>query len=155
MQMRGKYAFLSNFYQRDFWYEGKQYPTAEHAFQAAKDPARSHEFAYRQREDGSREYPVHHTPWIAKREGRHLTLRPDWEKVKVGIMESIVREKFTQNPDLADALIAVTEPITEENTWGDYFWGMVNGKGKNHLGKILTRVREQFIEERKAALTQQ
>ena len=42
----------------------------------------------------------------AKRLGRHVQLRPNWENVKLPIMEDIVRAKFTQNEDLKELLLA-------------------------------------------------
>ena len=32
----------------------------------------------------------------------------------------------------------------EANTWGDYFWGKVNGHGENQLGLTLMDVREKL-----------
>ena len=37
---------------------------------------------------------------------KHMQLRPDWENVKLPIMEDIVRAKFTQNEDLKELLLA-------------------------------------------------
>ena len=53
--------------------------------------------------------------------------------------------KFMQNPELRDALLATGNSLLiEGNTWGDYFWGKVNGHGENHLGLILMDVREKL-----------
>jgi predicted NAD-dependent protein-ADP-ribosyltransferase YbiA (DUF1768 family) len=60
-------------------------------------------------------------------------------------MTMVVRAKFTQNRILADKLIATGDTeLIEGNNWRDYFWGMCNGKGKNNLGKILMKVREEL-----------
>ena len=67
-----------------------------------------------------------------------MSLRPDWESVKVKVMREIVHEKFAQNPDLAQRLIDTGDEYREEgNTWGDRVWGTVNGQGANLLGQIL------------------
>lgn len=74
-------------------------------------------------------------------------LRPDWEEVKIGIMEEIVRAKFTQNPHLAEKLLATGgQQIAEGNTWGDTCWGVDSrtGEGENHLGQILMQVRSEL-----------
>ena len=82
-------------------------------------------------------------PSEAKRTGRKVKLRPDWEDVKINEMRNIVRAKFSQNPELAEKLIQTGDAHLEEgNTWGDRTWGTVNGSGQNLLGKILMEIRE-------------
>jgi predicted NAD-dependent protein-ADP-ribosyltransferase YbiA (DUF1768 family) len=55
-----------------------------------------------------------------------------------------VREKF-KNEELAQLLIDTDDhELIEGNWWHDYFWGVCNGKGENHLGKILMDVREEL-----------
>ena len=86
----------------------------------------------------------------AKRKGRHVQLRPDWEDVKLSIMEEVVRAKFTQNEDLKALLLATGDSVLEEgNTWHDIFWGVDarTRKGENHLGRILMQVREELRSE--------
>jgi predicted NAD-dependent protein-ADP-ribosyltransferase YbiA (DUF1768 family) len=81
------------------------------------------------------------TPGIAKRIGRRVTLRPNWETMKVGNMHGLVWEKF-QDPVMRSLLLSTGDAHLEEgNTWGDRFWGTVNGIGENHLGKILMNIR--------------
>jgi ribA/ribD-fused uncharacterized protein len=84
-------------------------------------------------------------PSSAKKKGRHVTLRHDWEKVKEEYMYQIVKAKFIQNPAIADALLETGNALLiEGNTWGDTIWGMCNGRGQNKLGKILMRVRSEI-----------
>ena len=86
-------------------------------------------------------------PIASKKLGRRVQLRPDWEEVKVGIMEEIVRAKFTQNEDLKQRLLATGDLVLEEgNSWHDTFWGVDarSRKGKNHLGRILMQVRQEL-----------
>lgn len=62
-------------------------------------------------------------------------------------MGEIVREKFVQNPELAQKLLSTGSAYLEEgNTWGDKVWGTVNGSGANQLGFILMRVRDELAE---------
>ena len=86
------------------------------------------------------------SPGQAKVTGRRLKLRRDWEYVKKGVMYNLVRDKFADHPALADALIYTGDAeLIEGNYWGDTFWGVCNGIGDNHLGKILMEVRERLV----------
>jgi len=134
---RGRYFFLSNFFICPIMYEGISYTSAKSAFQATKceDIERRQEFS-------------NLDPSKAKRKGNSVRLRNDWEKIKIGIMYEIVKEKFIQNSGLLKALLETEDAYLEEgNTWGDDEWGTVNGKGKNKLGKILMKVRKELEED--------
>lgn len=128
----GDYRFLSNFYPVEIYFENEWYHSVEHAYQAAKtlnlDLRKSIQNA-----------PA---PQLAKSLGRKLPLREDWEKVKIGIMWALVSQKF-QYATLR-MLLNSTKPheLVEGNWWGDKFWGVCNGVGENHLGKILMSVRD-------------
>ena len=67
------------------------------------------------------------------------------EDERISLMYEICMCKFMQNPKLRDALLATGNSLLiEGNTWGDYFWGKVNGHGENQLGLILMDVREKL-----------
>lgn len=134
------YRFLSN-----FWLipsgvillddPKMSYPSTEHAYQAAKTLDLEH-----------RKKVLTLTSGQAKRFGRDVEMRPDWYKVKVEIMTTLLVQKFgPAYPDtrkLANMLDNTGDvEIIEGNTWGDTFWGVCRGKGENHLGKILMQVR--------------
>lgn len=134
----GKYKFLCNFYRHPLEMNGKTYPTLEHAYQAVKsrDPVT---------QDSIRKCP---TPLAAKRLGHHIRLREDWEESKVDVMEILLRTKF-QDPDLQKRLLdTYPHTLIEGNWWGDTFWGMKNGKGQNHLGNLLMKIRGELREDR-------
>lgn len=132
----GKYAFLSNFYSAPIVFEKIEYPTAEHAFQAAK----TNDISLR------RYIASLNTPGEAKRAGRRLDLRSDWESVKDEVMERICFLKFNRNLGLRDKLLETGDAILiEGNTWNDTYWGMCNGTGLNKLGKILMNVRTELM----------
>ena len=138
-RFRGEYEFLSNFYPAEVSYDGLTFQNNEAAFQAQKtlDPAEKAQFTTMQ-------------PADAKRKGRIVRLRADWERVKNGIMEEIVRAKFTQNPDLKKKLLATEDILLiEGNTWNDRYWGVDirSGNGQNHLGRILMKVRSELRED--------
>lgn len=134
-EFQGEYRFLSNFWPAKTFYAGQMYPTAEHAYQAAK----THDAAAAERIRLAR------TPGEAKRLGRTVPVRPDWMSVRVQIMRQIVRAKFIGNPDLlCDLLATGAAELREGNRWGDTFWGVCNGRGQNHLGKILMELRKEL-----------
>lgn len=82
---------------------------------------------------------------VAKRLGKTVTMRDDWDEIKVDIMREIVQAKFDQHEHLREMLLATEDAILEEgNHWGDTFWGVCRGKGLNMLGKILMDLREQY-----------
>ena len=134
----GEFEFLSNFYPCPIDYEGTVYPSVEHAFQAAKslDQIERHRIAALPK------------PGSAKRAGRKVRLRPDWEMVKIDVMEELLRRKFSAGK-LRDKLRATApREIIELNNWGDRTWGAVRTKagklsGKNLLGCLLMKVRDE------------
>ena len=135
LQFEGKYRFLSNFYPEPVTYNGYTYQTAEHAFQSAKAVD---EKGRKWVEDAGR-------PGEAKSRGRTVTLRPDWEGVKVQVMYEVLRAKFSGA--LKGALLSTgTAILVEGNTWHDNTWGVCvcgrcPGWGENLLGNILAQVR--------------
>ncbi len=134
-KFREEYFFLSNFYEAEVAFEGKLYPTVEHAFQAAKT------LDEQEKED----IRTATAPIKAKQKGQNVTLRKEWEEIKVDIMYQLLSAKF-QNPILRGKLIATGErELIEGNTWGDTFWGASEGKGENMLGKLLMKVREDIL----------
>lgn len=134
----GEYRFLSNFWPAPVMYDGLKYPTVEHAYQAAKTRDIGQRLAIRNCV----------TPGEAKRLGRRVTLRSDWEDWKGKVMENLVRQKFNQHPGLAEKLLATYGSRLEEgNAWHDTFWGISpvgSGIGQNRLGQILMAVRSEL-----------
>lgn len=133
-QFRDDYYFMSNFYPFKLIYNGVEYQNTEAAFQAQKCkylPERN-QFSKL-------------NPSEAKRLGRHVELRPDWEQVKDDIMFNIVLTKFSSDEYLASRLLETGEEVLMEgNTWNDTYWGvdLDTMQGKNKLGLILMKVRD-------------
>ena|SRR3990167_1972342 len=133
----GKYAFLSNFYPCEVLLDGVVYKSVEYAYQAAKTTI------FSQREKICRA----ETPGQAKKLGRRLGLRLGWEEMKASVMLDLLEQKFRQ-PDFRKALLETGEAeLIEKNMWHDSFWGVCvcrrcGGKGNNHLGRLLMKLRE-------------
>ena len=129
----GENRFLSNFWPAEVELDGMIFPTVEHAYVAAKTLDM----------EERRKIQAVATPGQVKRLGRKLVLRPDWEDVKLFVMEDLVRQKF-QHADLRQLLLATgDQELVEGNTWGDTFWGVCFDVGLNHLGLILMEVRDE------------
>lgn len=130
---RGDYRFLSN-----FWLEPKRRMLSnEHFFQAAK-ALHVEDRALIMRAN---------TPGEAKRIGRTVAMRPDWESIKEIVMLDGLRTKFFADETLAEMLLSTgDEPLVEFNSWGDTYWGVdsATGNGLNRLGKLLMEVRREL-----------
>ena len=134
---RGDFRFLSNFYPAQVHYAGLTYPTVENAYQAAKTL----------NEEIRAEF-VNMTPSEAKKFGKILDVSDDWEDRKLEVMAQLLRQKFS-SPDLSELLkLTSGYELVEGNTWGDTFWGVCNGKGRNHLGKLLMDTRDWLDSDR-------
>lgn len=133
-EFKGEFYFLSNFYDSDVTYGGITYRNNEAAFQAQKTTNKFIRMKFHQL-----------NPSDAKKLGRQVQLREDWEQIKDQVMYEICKAKFEQNPDLRAKLLATGDEILiEGNTWGDRIWGVVHGVGENRLGRILMRVRSEL-----------
>ena len=139
----GEFAFLSNFSHSLILYEGIVYPTVEHFFQAMKTLIHAEREAI----------AAAATPGIAKRMGRQITLRPDWERIKADVMRIGLRLKFADY-ELAKKLLATgDEYLVEGNTWHDNCWGdcscpkCASTTGRNLLGQLLMEIREEVRSE--------
>jgi N-glycosidase YbiA len=131
------YGEFSNFAPFPITLAKKSWPTSEHYFQAQKftDPALREKIRKA------------NTPMIAARLGRDRSspLRRDWESVKVSVMTEAVLAKFTQHQDLRNLLLGTGDALLVEHTSNDDYWGDGgDGSGKNMLGRVLMRVREQL-----------
>jgi hypothetical protein len=134
-----EYYWLSNFSAHQVEFDGRLYPTAEHAYQAqkfiddrikekvrsAKSPVLAKAIAYRYKKN-----------W-----------RPNWHTMKVEIMKKIAAAKLAQHEDIRQALIKTGQAEIKENSPVDYFWGIGrDGRGQNLMGKIWMQLREKVLE---------
>lgn len=131
----GDFAFLSNFYDTKVKFYDVTFNNSEAAFQAQKCSDRRQIKNF-----------VGITASASKKLGRKVELREGWDNLKDQVMYEIVKAKFEQNTRLAYALLKTGDTILiEGNTWGDRYWGQVDGVGENKLGKILMRVRDELV----------
>lgn len=133
-RFRGEYAFLSNFARCNVTYNGRTYRTVEHAFQAAKSLDEKEQKIFLFLSD----------PAEAKKWGKQVHLRQDWEQVKDDIMKNLLTQKFSQEPFRLQLLSTGNAKLIEGNTWNDTYWGVCNGKGLNILGTLLMEVRDEL-----------
>lgn len=134
----GEFRWLSNFWPVSITCaDGITYPSSEHAYMASK----TLDMGIR------REVATLKTAGDAKRFGRKIKLRADWEEVKRNEMLSVLRLKF-RDPLLRIKLINTGDArLVEGNTWGDTYWGVCNGQGQNVLGQLLMLVRDEIRAE--------
>ena len=134
---QGEYRFLSNFYPCKVVFEGFTYKSSEAVYQAQK---------FTDSPGFPLTFPILDAR-EARRQGQLMPARKDWEKEKGNIMYRILRAKFTQNSDLKVKLLGTgTDYLEETNYWHDIFWGVYNGVGENHLGRLLMLVRDEVRE---------
>jgi ribA/ribD-fused uncharacterized protein len=148
-EFQGEYRFLSNFWPCYLIYQDIVYPTAEHAYQAAKVESLAIKTAIKN-------CP---TPADAKDylETYKIKPAPEWTFAKkLVVMEEILMIKFGgKDPFLTRALLETGDAdLVEGNTWNDTFWGLCNGSGENNLGRLLVKVREELIRQKKRIIIQ-
>ena len=160
---RYKYACFSNFSSHRITYKGINYENSEAAFQAQKfedenvkqlfkslDPSKAKALGRSKviflNTEG--EYYKNKLPSDIGQRSNKFTkhaMRSDWDKIRVEEMYQIVKNKYEQNPDIKRILLLTGErDLMEGNTWGDRFWGQVDGKGLNFLGRILMQIRYEL-----------
>ena len=133
----GNFKWLSNFYMVEVVYDGVTYKSTEHAYQAAKTLLPAERRTIQEASSCGK----------SKRLGQKVKLRPDWEAIKVDVMYDLLQQKF-EDPELRKKLIATGDQhLVEGNTWQDFWWGVCDGRGRNHLGRLLMDVRDEIQKE--------
>jgi hypothetical protein len=137
----GEYRFLSNFWPCGILYDGLDFPSVEHAYQAAKTSSRMYREFIRDAK----------TAGEAKRMGQRVPLIPGFytDGSALKVMEALVTQKFVRHKDLRELLLRTGQrQLVEGNIWNDRTWGMVYERGEwtgeNHLGILLMLVRERI-----------
>lgn len=134
-EFKNQYFFLSNFYEYPIYYNKLVFCNAEAAFQAQKAINEKDQYKF-----------INLNASQARKLGKTIQLRKDWEEIKDNVMYEIVKRKFTINKELQQKLLETKEEeLIEGNWWHDTYWGVDSktGIGQNKLGKILMKVREE------------
>lgn len=133
-----EYGFLSNFYYSLFIINNIEYSTVEQFFQSEKCI----------NEEDRNLILESKTPYDARKYGKLIDIRDDWDLVKDFIMFIGVNEKFKQNPKLRSMLLNTSNSYIVEDAKWDSYWGVgIDGKGFNKLGNIIMIVRSKIIYE--------
>ncbi len=134
-EFNGEFRWLSNFAPCEVVLDGSLYPSVENAYQAAKTLYLEERVQLEFCSAGE-----------AKRLGRKLVLRPDWEMVRLDVMEGLLRQKFAHQ--YRDQLITTGgRELIEGNDRKDTFWGVSDGEGENNLGKLIMKIRREINEK--------
>lgn len=129
-RFRGEYAFLSNF---DVCFSNGK--SVEHYYQAAKCKTSVDYLKILQAD----------TPRDAKLLSKSIEIRTDWFAVRLIIMEELLKQKFTI-PKYSNLLLQTNDSLLiEGNFHRDTFWGVYEGVGENQLGKLLMKIRDNFL----------
>jgi ribA/ribD-fused uncharacterized protein len=138
-EFKGKYAFLSNFHAHPVKWRNQWWKWSEGPYQSEKTRDLKHK----------KLIWAAPTPQEAKRLGgpkglpRHL-LREDWDRIKDEVMYKVLVAKFS-DAKLRKMLLDTGDAyLVEGNWWGDTYWGVCNGVGKNKLGRLLMRLRKEI-----------
>ncbi len=134
----GEFEFLSNMYKLNIPIEfrGILYKSSENAYQSAK-------FTDLEILESIKNTTPKGSKRIADNNKKSIIL--NWSDIKLDIMAEVVFKKFLYNLDLREMLLRTGDAYIEEtNTWNDCVFGVCNGIGENHLGKILMRTRKYF-----------
>ncbi len=135
------YGVFSNLHRTPVSFEGREFPTAEHAYQAGKAS-----------KEAVREWILSApTPSLVAMAAHGLytwDIVPSWSKTKFDRMRDVLRAKFSQHEELKALLLSTgNSRLVEAGTTDNLVnrtWGEVNGKGKNMLGVLLMEVREEL-----------
>lgn len=134
-----EYRWLSNMVLCQISLKGRIFPSVEHAYVSEK-----------RGDDEWRNFCSNSglTPKQIKKEGQLISMRPDWDAVKVLVMEECLRQKFKHEPFRSNLVNTGKENIQEGNYWGDNFWGVDLKKnpnyGENHLGRLIMKIRDEL-----------
>lgn len=130
-EFQGEYRWLSNFAPCEITIFGRKYKSTEAAYQAMKTIVPEERIPFEAMNAAQ-----------AKKAGRKLTLRTDWDAIKLDVMTVVTAQKYHQEPYQSLLLATGDQKIIEGNYWNDTYWGVCRGVGENNLGKIIMEMRD-------------
>lgn len=136
-RLKDPHGYMSNFYKSRHFVYGKWWDNTEASYQAQKTNVDSEVLAIQQAEK----------PMQARNLGQKVSLRENWDMIKDRVMYECVLAKFLQHADLRKQLMETgdEELVEDTKTTNDMYWGCgTDGTGRNELGKILMRIRQEL-----------
>jgi ribA/ribD-fused uncharacterized protein len=134
---------LGSFSAHSFFLDDRDWPTAEHYYQAMKFSDPDYQEQIRNAPDVAKARRLGHN-WLVRK-------RPDYKKVRVTLMTRAMYTKCRTYPKIAQSLIDTGEQYIAESSFSDYFWGCGrDGRGDNHFGRVLMSIRSRLLEEQQA-----
>lgn len=136
-EFQNEYRWLSNFAPVTIILDGVGYPSVEHAYMSAKsDDIQWKKFCS----------DPNNKAGDVKRQSRNITLKTNWNEIKLDVMQECINQKFSQEPYRSKLLETGNQHIQEGNRWNDKFWGVClkTNKGENHLGKLIMDIRSKL-----------
>jgi len=138
LRFNGETHPLSNFYPAKINVDGKIYKTAEHYYQSEKATNTMDKSRVMQAE----------SPSNARRIGKQIKKRADFDEIKDIIMYKGVKAKFTQNVEVKAYLLATGDRYLIEDASFSPYWGTgYNDMGENKMGKMLMQIRDELKQE--------
>jgi len=129
---------FSNFSRHAVFIDNLIWNTVEHFYQASK-------FEQTEHIDYVRRSP---SPMAAKERALNLRSfqRRNWVEEKERVMFRGITAKFLQHPELGEKLLSTGSARLIESTSKDPYWGQSKeGEGKNRLGELLMKLRNELL----------
>lgn len=134
----GYFDFLNNEYPCCVYFDGLPFKSVAYAYQAARSTQRHI------REKIS----LADTPMELYDIASKIEDPENWNSQRLKMMEMIVRDKFRRNRDLREKLKATADRellnTYSDPTISNIFWGIVENKGQNQLGRLLEQIRNDI-----------
>ena len=132
----GYFDFLNNEYSCPVFYKGLLYKSISHGYQAARSDKQHIREKIALADTAIELYDI----------ASKIEDPENWIKVRLLVMEILLRDKFRRNKDLRERLKATANRdlinAYADLTLSNIFWGVVDNKGQNNLGRLLEEIRD-------------